>query len=141
VDFGTFLDTLIPTLISSYGIDPSRIDLTINADEVQLPLSAAVPAGLLVNELISNALKHAFPDGRPGRIAVMLRSGASLGGAANALVLTVSDDGVGIPESQDLQQTETLGLQLVVLLTDQLHGKLDIRRRDPTQFVIEFQVP
>jgi PAS domain S-box-containing protein len=141
VDFGTFLDTLIPTLISSYGTDPSRIALSIKADEVQLPLNAAVPAGLLVNELISNALKHAFPDGRSGEVAVMLRSNADRRSAANSIILTVSDDGVGIPERLDLQQTETLGLQLVALLTEQLHGKLDIRRRDPTQFVIEFEVP
>ena len=141
VDFGNFLDTLIPTLISSYGIDPSRIALSIKADDVQLPLNAAVPAGLLVNELISNALKHAFPDGRAGEITVMLRSDADRGAAANLIVLTVSDDGVGIPDGLNLQQTDTLGLQLVALLTDQLHGKLDIRRQDPTQFVIEFEVP
>jgi PAS domain S-box-containing protein len=141
VDFGTFLDTLIPTLISSYGTDPSRIALSIKADDVQLPLNAAVPAGLLVNELISNALKHAFPAGRSGQVAVMLRSDTDRKGPTNSIVLTVSDDGVGIPESLNLEQTDTLGLQLVALLTDQLHGKLDIRRRDPTQFVIEFEVP
>jgi two-component sensor histidine kinase len=141
VDFGTFIDTLIPTLISSYGADSSRIRLSIKADDVQLPLNVAVPAGLLVNELISNALKHAFPGERVGEVAVTLRSNADRGGAANSVVLTVSDNGIGIPEELNLRRTETLGLQLVSLLTDQLHGKLEIQRRDPTQFVIEFRVP
>jgi two-component sensor histidine kinase len=108
---------------------------------VQLPLNAAVPAGLLVNELISNALKHAFPDGRTGEVSVTLRSDASRNDTRSSIVLTVSDDGIGIPESMNLDKTDTLGLQLVSLLTDQLHGSIDIRRADPTRFVVEFEIP
>jgi PAS domain S-box-containing protein len=135
VDFANFLDTLAPTLISSYGVDSEQVGLSINADEVLLPISAAVPCGLVVNELIANALKHAFPDGRRGKIKIELAHGPE-----NSAVLAVSDDGVGIPEDLDLATTQTLGLQLVTLLTDQLGGALEIRRADPTRFMLRFPI-
>ena len=72
VDFASFLDTLVPPLASSYATQPDRIALTIDAADVRLPLNTAIPCGLIVNELISNALKHGFPDGRRGAIAVKL---------------------------------------------------------------------
>jgi PAS domain S-box-containing protein len=140
VDFSIFLDSLIPTLVSSYGADPSLIALSIAADDVKLPLSAAIPCGLLVNELISNALKHAFPHGRSGKIVVAVGATPDVGGQGEQVTLTVSDDGVGIPDGLDLARTETLGLQLVSLLTDQVHGTLAIQRHDPTRFSISFPV-
>jgi two-component sensor histidine kinase len=127
-------------LISSYGIDPSRISLSIKADEVQLPINAAIPCGLVVNELISNAMKHAFPDGRAGEIAVTLRHSGRRDSAGDWINLSVSDDGIGIPAELDIAKTDTLGLQLVLLLTSQLHGKIDIRRGNPSRFALEFPV-
>jgi two-component sensor histidine kinase len=135
VDFANFLDTLAPTLISSYGVDTDRIELDIRAVEVLLPISAAIPCGLVVNELISNALKHACPAGRSGAIRIDLAEGAD-----GRAMLSVSDDGVGISDSLNLEQTSTLGLQLVMLLTDQLGGEVEIRRRDPTTFVLRFPI-
>jgi PAS domain S-box-containing protein len=140
VDFATFLDSLIPTLISTYGADPSLIELSIAADDVTLPLSVAIPCGLLVNELISNALKHAFPNGRSGKIVVAVEATQDVERHGERVALTVGDNGVGIPDDLDLAQTETLGLQLVSLLTDQLHGTLAIQRHDPTRFSISFPV-
>jgi PAS domain S-box-containing protein len=137
VDFAAFLDTLIPTLISSYGADPLRITLSIEADDIKLPINVAIPCGLLVNELVSNALKHAFPPGRQGRISVRLALNKSADGNADRAALTVSDDGIGIPDSHDVLRSDTLGLQLVTLLTDQVHGTLDIHRKDPTRFVVD----
>ena len=133
VDFSTFLDSVAPTLISSYGVDAERISLDINAVEVQLPINAAVPCGLVTNELISNALKHGFPAGRRGEIKIDL-SRESEGHA----VLSISDNGQGIPEDLDLAKTDTLGMQLVHLLTDQLNGELTIHRANPTAFVLRF---
>ncbi|HWE98923.1 MAG TPA: PAS domain S-box protein [Caulobacteraceae bacterium] len=135
VDFANFLDTLAPTLISSYGIDTDRVELDIQAVEVLLPISAAIPCGLVVNELISNALKHAFPDGRSGAIRIDLARGED-----HRAVLSVSDDGVGIADDLDLAQTTTLGLQLVTLLTDQLGGEVEIRRKHPTTFTLRFPI-
>jgi PAS domain S-box-containing protein len=135
VDFANFLDTLAPTLISSYGVDTDRIELDIQAVEVLLPISAAIPCGLVVNELISNALKHAFPDGRRGTIRIDLAKDVD-----ERAMLSVSDDGVGIPDTLNLEQTSTLGLQLVTLLTDQLGGDVEIRRKNPTSFVLRFPI-
>ncbi len=133
VDFADFLDSLVPTLFDSYSADPSRITLVVDADDVLLPIKAAIPCGLLVNELIANALKHAFPDGRAGEIRVELANEAD-----GQVMLSVSDDGVGIPESLDLGQTETLGLQLVDLLADQLAATRTIERARPMRFVLRF---
>jgi PAS domain S-box-containing protein len=138
VEFATFLDTLIPTLFSSYGVDPFRITLSIEAEGVKLPINLAIPCGLMVNELVSNALKHAFPAPRSGAIAVTARMMAPAEGSGERVELEVSDDGLGLAAAVDLETTETLGLRLVQLLADQVHGVLDIHRADPTRFTITF---
>jgi PAS domain S-box-containing protein len=138
VDFGTFLDILIPTLFSSYGVDPDRITLSIQSEDVKLPINLAIPCGLMINELVSNALKHAFPVPRPGAITVTVRTASQAGGTGEQVLLAVSDDGVGLAATVDLETTETLGLRLVQLLTDQVHGVLDIHRAGPTRFTMTF---
>ncbi len=135
VDFRHFLDSLVPMLVGSYGASPDRIGVSIEAEQVLLPINAAIPFGLIVNELISNALKHAFPRGRRGQIRV--RSSSEPGGRT---VLSVADDGIGIPDGVDLAKTSTLGLQLVTLLADQLGSKIAMRRSDPTEFVLSFAI-
>jgi len=135
VDFSHFLDSLVPTLVASYGVDPSQITLSIDAEHVLLPIDAAIPCGLAVNELISNALKHAFRPDKGGAIAVALTREAD-----GKVSLSVSDDGVGVPETVDIANTSTLGLQLVTLLADQLGGSFSMRRADPTRFVLTFPI-
>lgn len=133
VDFGAFLDTLVPTLITSYGINSDRFAVSVDANGTHLPISAAIPCGLIVNELLTNTLKHGFPQGRQGKIAVRLA-----GDDKGQVVLSVSDDGIGLPDNLDIAKATTLGLQLVALLADQIGGELTIRRRDPTQFELRF---
>ncbi|HWK44269.1 MAG TPA: histidine kinase dimerization/phosphoacceptor domain -containing protein [Stellaceae bacterium] len=133
VDFSIFLDTLVPILLSSYGIGMERIALSITSSSVLLPIDAAIPCGLVVNELISNALKHAFPDDMGGEIRIDLSHDAT-----DQVVLSVSDDGIGIPEAFDMTQTDTLGLRLVPLLVAQLGGDLTIQRSKPTRFSLRF---
>lgn len=133
VDFSAFLDSLIPTLVASYGQDSSRISLAVSVRDVQLPLNSAIPCGLIVNELVTNAFKHAFPQGRSGTISIDLSNGDE-----GWVRLQVADDGIGLPEGLDLEHTTTLGLQLVVLLTDQLGGTVDIGRVAPTCFQLTF---
>ena len=133
VDFGNFLDALVPTLVSSYNVAAHRCTLAIDAQEVLLPINAAIPSGLIVNELIANALKHAFPDNRVGKIEIHLSTEAD-----NRVLLTVTDDGVGIPEDFNIAAATTLGLQLVTLLVDQLAGDLEIHRGNPTRFSVRF---
>jgi PAS domain S-box-containing protein len=135
VDFRRFLESLVPTLVGSYGVNPDRITLSIQAEQIQLPINAAIPCGLVVNELISNALKHAFPGVRPGEIVVKLFAEPT-----GKAVLSVSDNGIGIPEEVDMSKATTLGLQLVTLLADQLGGDMSMRRFNPTEFILRFPI-
>ncbi|MFZ6751010.1 PAS domain S-box protein [Undibacterium sp. Ren11W] len=133
VDFGDFLEALLPTLLNSYAIDNQKIALKIDAGSVYLPINSAIPCGLLINELITNSLKHAFLEHRKGQISVTLSPTEH-----NQILLIVSDNGAGIPDDLDIENIETLGLRLVTLLSQQLNGILTIQRRDPTTFTLEF---
>jgi PAS domain S-box-containing protein len=135
VDFAGFLENLVPTLVSAYGIDPGRITLFVNAAHVRLPINAAIPCGLVVNELIANALKHAFPGNRPGVIRVDI-----FNEPGDRVVLSVSDDGAGIPDEFDIAESTTLGLQLVTLLAEQLNANMTINRAKPTRIELRFRV-
>ena len=134
VDFAGIVDSLVPALVSSYGVNASRVSVEITADAVHLPINLAIPCGLIINELVTNALKHAFPDGREGVITLQLHPRAN-----HNVELVVSDNGIGIPEHLDIEQSETLGLQLVQLLTSQVNGALAVTRY-PTQFTLTFAV-
>ena len=135
IDFSEFLGSLIPILVESYGIDLSRVSVCVDADPVRLPIDVAVPCGLVVNELITNAFRHAIADRDRAEIRVALTTLAS-----NEAVLTVSDDGIGIPDHIDIASTRTLGLQLVHLLADQLGGSITLRRSNPTQLMLRFPI-
>jgi two-component sensor histidine kinase len=135
VDFSNFLDALVPTLIASYESCPGQISVSINTVETFLPISSAIPCGLLVNELVSNALKHAFPDKRRGEISIDLANVSD-----DMILLTVSDSGVGIPDHVDAMRTDTLGLQLVMHLVEQLKGEMAIHRANPTRFQLRFPI-
>ena len=133
VDFHAFLQSFVPTLIQSYSIHPEMIAIAIRVAEARLPIDAAIPCGLIVNELISNALKHAFPDERRGTICVEFEHRADHCG-----ILSVSDDGVGLPAEFSLECTTTLGVQLVTMLAGQLGGTLTIQRAPVTGFIVQF---
>lgn len=135
VDFERFLDSLAPRLMSSYGIDPSRIRLSVDAAGVSLPIEKALSCGQLVNELIANSLEHAFPEGRSGEITV-----ESTVDANGDVVLSVSDNGVGVPVDIDVTRAETSGLQLVNLLANRLGGTLSIERAEQTRFTVQFSL-
>lgn len=131
VDFGVFLDTLMRHLQSSY----SRGDLSLSSrsDTVRLAIDRAIPCGLIVNELVTNALKHAFPDHREGSVLVDMRLLDD-----NRVEVAVIDDGVGIPESVNLKALNSLGMQLVQVLSEQLHAELIIQRSNPTRISFSF---
>lgn len=136
VDFGVFLDSFVPVLISSYALHGNNITLEIATHDVALPINTAIPCGLIVNELVSNALKHAFPNGRQGKILLEMQADSD-----RNLTLAVSDDGVGLPPDLDTRMTGSLGLQLVATLGAQLRGTLDIRPGEPTRFTLRFPRP
>ena len=121
VDFADYIADLANYLFHSYGVDTDRIRLECKVHRVRLSLEAAVPCGLLVNELISNCLKHAFRGREHGRILVGLTQQSKA-----EVLLSVSDDGVGLPPDVDPENARTFGMQLVQALTDQLHGRLEV---------------
>ena len=133
VDFHSFLGELLPNLMDSYGMVAGHVAIEIEANNVKLPINEAIPCGLIVNELVSNALKHGFPGQRCGTVRVVLGQEAD-----GNIRLAISNDGINIPADQNLERTGSLGLQLVQLLARQLRGTLEVRRADPTQFTLRF---
>jgi PAS domain S-box-containing protein len=129
IDFGRYLDALTATLGQTYRRQPEGVTLQVEADTVLLDVDAAIPCGLLVNELVSNALKHAFPDGRKGTVEVQLRREVP-----GQLRLMVRDDGVGFPAGVDYRSTMSLGLQLVNSLARQLGATVEMHSGPGTTF-------
>jgi len=131
VSIKPYLAKISNVLFQAYSVTSNRIRLKIESDEIELNADKASPLGLVLNELITNSLKYAFPDDRKGEISVMLKK------QEQALEITVADDGVGMPEILDWKQTSSLGIQLVcTLIEDQLDGTIDLKKGPGTTFVI-----
>ena len=136
IDFDGYLWALINNLFISYGINPEKISMKIKTNDLSLALDYAIPCGLIINELVSNCLKHAFPDEREGEIQIVLQEISE-----NEIELTVSDNGMGIPEEFDFGTTESLGLDLVKVLAEhQLGGRIEMNGTGGTRFSIRFMV-
>lgn len=133
VDFTDYVESLAAHLFSSHRVDTDRIHLVVDAQRVKLPIDAAIPCGLLFNELISNCLKHAFPEKKQGEIRVRL-----VPESGNDILLSVSDDGIGFPLGIEPRTAETFGMQLITDLVDQLHGRVQIVRNGGTCVRIVF---
>src|SRR5271157_3436234 len=133
ISMATHVQNLCAHLTRAYGVHSRRVELAIRIGDVQLDLDRAVTCGLIVNELVSNALKHAFPDGRAGRVCVELQP---LGDKQQVLV--VGDNGIGLRPDLDPRRSDSLGLQLVDDLTQQLHGTIVVNRDGGTTFTITF---
>lgn len=135
IDFAAYIRDLVIHSFRSYRDRSALITLRIDADDVSPGLDTAIPCGLIINELVSNALKHAFPDNRKGEIRIGLHS------ENGQTILTVSDDGVGFPADLDFRDTDSLGLQLVTTLVEQLEGSIELDNREGTVFKITFTEP
>jgi PAS domain S-box-containing protein len=131
-NFAHYIDSLCTDLLQSYADGTSHIRLHTELDELTFDVDTAVPCGLILNELLTNALKYAFPNGRPGDIHIALRADAG------QVTLSVRDTGVGFPADLDFRHTESLGLQLVSMLTEQLGGTITLTRECGTAFVVTF---
>jgi PAS domain S-box-containing protein len=133
VDIAEYLVGLSTGLFATYGVSADRIVLEFHVDDIPLAVDEAISCGLIVNELLSNALKHAFPDGRKGAVRIELHHRGS------SIVLEVADDGVGVPNALDFRKPHTLGLRLVSILVEQLRGTIDLARQNAgTRFVVRF---
>lgn len=136
VDFGEYLRTLTTHLCDGWKATGRAIELSVDAAGVHLTVDTAIPCGLIVNELVTNALKHAFPDTTAGSIRI-----TAAHEPPGWLKVVVQDNGIGLPENLNLRRSGSLGLELVNSLVRQLHATLEVRRDAGTAFNIQFQVP
>jgi len=133
VDFPAYIQQLAQHLLRSYGVAGDRIRLVTDLDDLRLTLDAAVPCGLIINELVSNSLKYAFPAERRGEIHLALKE--IPGGQAR---LVVADDGIGLPAGIDIEKTRSLGLRLVRTLAQQLGAELAVQAAPGTTISLTF---
>ena len=153
VSFSPYLEKLVKNLFQTYKVGNNHICLNLDLEEsLFFDMDTAVPLGIIINELVSNSLKHAFPGRDKGELLIKLCREEN-GGYINSIeeskngdrqitsyTLTVSDNGVGIPENLDLENPDTLGTQLVASLVDQLDGELELKRNNGTEFTMKFIV-
>lgn len=136
IDFTSYLRTIAEELHGSYTTTLNSPHLSIEADDMHLGVDHAIPCGLIVNELITNALKYAFPNGGEGNaITISLRHSGP-----DDITLIVTDNGIGIPEAIDIDNTTSLGLQLVNVLIKQIHGTRTVSRAGGTSWTITFPI-
>jgi len=134
INFHEYASLLVNGLFRSYGVNADRIALKMNVDDIMLGVDVAIPCGLIINELISNSLKYAFPDDKEGEIEITLRTLDE-----GAMELTVADNGIGMPGDINLRNSESLGLKLVTILTNQIDGQIELDRSEGTKFRIDFK--
>jgi PAS domain S-box-containing protein len=130
IDFADYTRFLATQLFSFYGTDTRKVRLDMSMGKIMVDINTAVPLGLLMNELVSNALKHAFPQGKEGTISI------SGGEEGNLITLVVRDDGIGIPEGFDWKNTSSLGMRLITSLVDQVDGTITLDRENGTAFTV-----
>ena len=148
INFGEYIQTLTADLFYTYVTDPGLIKLNMDVDDVMLDINTAVPLGLIVNELVSNSMKHAFPALYGSELAdnVNIRQNKILNeinvnfkSECDDFILIVKDNGIGFPEKLNFRNTDSLGLRLVNSLTDQIHGSIDLKADNGTEFKITFK--
>lgn len=133
INMNEYIHDLTINLFHTYGINPDNIKLIIDIDNISLGLDIANPIGLIVTELVSNALKHAFPPGNKGELFISLHSDGK-----GTFILLVRDNGIGFPKDIDFMKTETLGMQLVTNLVGQINGIIELETSTGTEFKISF---
>jgi two-component sensor histidine kinase len=133
IDFGEYISSLATELFHTYESNPGLINLKINTENILLDINTTIPLGLIVNELITNSLKHAFPDNMKGKINIEFHP------LDDHYEFTVIDNGIGFPEDIDFKNTDSLGLQMVTSLTDQIDGQIELDRNNGTKFNIKFK--
>jgi PAS domain S-box-containing protein len=136
VSFAEYARDLAAHLRHSYAGDSHQVELDVDVEDLSLDMDTSVPCGLIINELVSNALKHAFPGGRAGRVRLGLCRGAD-----GIVVLSVSDNGVGLPAGVDVRAPRTLGLRIVNILAAQIKAVLESSAGEGTTITLSFPAP
>ncbi|MCG2736692.1 MAG: PAS domain S-box protein [Candidatus Methanoperedenaceae archaeon] len=135
IDFHNYINDLAANLFQSYSANSGKITLNISIENIQMDIDLAIPCGLIANELVTNSLKYAFPEGTEGEIKIAFRKKEQ-----NMFEFVISDNGIGLQKDLDFRKTESLGLHLVTILAEnQLHGEIDLIRGKGTEFQIKFR--
>lgn len=133
IDFSAHIRNMASHLLRSYGKGGGSIKVVIDSEQIYLDINTAIPCGLIVNELVSNAIKHGFAGSTRGEIVIEFKK------AENKYLLRVSNDGLKFPEDLDINNSDTLGLELVSSLSKQLKGAITMSSEDVTEFRLEFE--
>jgi two-component sensor histidine kinase len=133
IDFGDYISELVDNLFYNYNVDETRIKLNKNMDRIYFNIDIAIPCGLIVNELITNCLKHAFSNDINGEVNIDLLN------IDDKYVLNVKNYGVGFPDNIDYKNTESFGLQLITSLVDQIDGIIELNNMEGSNFKIIFR--
>lgn len=133
INLAQYVRGLAVYLFHSFGINANAIELKIEAEDIFMDINKAIPLGLIINEIVSNSLKHGFPGNRKGEVFISIQSAAK-----GKRMLTIKDTGIGIPKNVDLKNLKSLGLQLVNDLINQIDGTLEVIREKGTIFKIRF---
>ncbi|MCC7557636.1 MAG: PAS domain S-box protein [Methanobacteriaceae archaeon] len=133
INFKEYIQSLTSEILASYLVDTNRIKVIINVENIKLNINTAIPVGLILNEMVTNCIKHAFPNDRRGLIEI------SLYPVNKEYELTIKDNGVGFPKGFDLKNTKTLGMELIKSLVKQLEGELTIEKEPYTVFRLRFR--
>lgn len=135
IDMKEYITDLAQLLMSSYNISPQQISLQFDIENIYLLIDIAIPCGLIINELLSNCFKYAFPDGRKGKIRIDLHRTDH-----NELQMSIGDNGISLPQSSDITKTPTLGIPLVLrIVKHQLHGSIKIEKLGGLKWHIHFR--
>ena len=134
INFGDYTERLIDNVCKLYSDANSGIKIALHIKDVYLNSDTAVPVSLIINELVSNALVHAFPEGRSGTVSIDIKK-VGKGG----FVMQIEDDGIGMPKSEIIQERQTLGLSLVWALVENLHGTIKVNGQGGTRYTIRFK--
>jgi two-component sensor histidine kinase len=133
INFSEYIKSLSYNLIQSYRLQNCTVDFVADIDTIEMSIDQSIPCGLIVNELVSNALKYAYKDRKKGKLIIELKENG------NQVSLKISDDGVGLPENFKFEKNDSLGVQLVYSLTEQLDGTIEVNSEKGTSFLITFE--
>lgn len=139
VNLGTYISELTSSMLMFYKVHPDRIKLNADVSDISLGIDSAIPCGLIVNELLSNSFKHAFPDNAAGEINVSLHDISKTQSSSSLIELVIRDNGIGIPAHVDISKSNSLGLTLINALVKQLHGKIEMSRKNGMEYRISFE--
>ena len=134
IDLREYLDGLVRRLATAYNVGDERIELVVSVASIRLDIDRAIPCGLIVNELVTNAFAHAFPVDRHGHLWI------SVAQDGERVILTVRDDGIGLPPDLRIESVQTFGLQIAHLLSEQLGGTIELVRDHGTAVRVQFGV-